>query len=135
MKSYIKIYGPPVLKAIKALEKVAVDMPEVCIMDSLISVGIPRILASDVSSAPVRDMSSVDRSFEVWTRRYLNSSGIPISGERCKNIISRSGGKLGEYDFFFEWFKEPDSNMLNTLIEKIDQALKPLGCYYKITTK
>ena len=36
MISYIKIYGPPLLKAIKALEKIAVDMPEVCIMDNQI---------------------------------------------------------------------------------------------------
>ena len=36
MKSYIKIYGPPVLKAIKALETIAVDMPEVCIWNTII---------------------------------------------------------------------------------------------------
>jgi hypothetical protein len=29
--SYVKLYSPPVLKAIKTLEKIAVDTPEVCI--------------------------------------------------------------------------------------------------------
>jgi hypothetical protein len=36
MKSYVKIVGPPLLEAIKALEKMAIDMPEVCIMDTVI---------------------------------------------------------------------------------------------------
>ena len=36
MKSYIRVYGPPVFKVIKALEKIAVDMPEIYIMNSLI---------------------------------------------------------------------------------------------------
>jgi len=37
VRSFIKIYGPPVLKAVKALEKIAIDMPEVCIMNTIIS--------------------------------------------------------------------------------------------------
>ena len=36
MKSFIKIYGPPVLKAIRELERIAIDMPEVCIIDTVI---------------------------------------------------------------------------------------------------
>lgn len=35
MKTYIEIYEPLLLKAIKALEKLAIDMPEVCIKDSI----------------------------------------------------------------------------------------------------
>lgn len=31
MISYIKIFGPPVLEAIVELEKIAINMPEVCI--------------------------------------------------------------------------------------------------------
>ncbi len=41
MKSYIKIYGPPILEAIKALEKLAIDTPEVCIMDPIIHSQMP----------------------------------------------------------------------------------------------
>ncbi len=42
MKSYIRIYGPPLLKAIRALEKIAVNMPEVCIMDTMIESSMPQ---------------------------------------------------------------------------------------------
>lgn len=44
--SYIKIYGPPHLKAIRALEKIAIDMPEVCILDTVIERS-PRPLITD----------------------------------------------------------------------------------------
>jgi len=50
-------------------------------------------------------------------------------------LISKSGERLGEYDFFYEWFTEPKLDQLNGLIEKIDEALTPLGCRYTITTK
>ncbi len=46
MKSYIKIYGPPVLKSIRVLEKLAVKMPEICIMDSVLIRDLPKNLAS-----------------------------------------------------------------------------------------
>jgi len=55
--------------------------------------------------------------------------------ERCRNIISKSGESLGEYDFFFEWFTEPSMAQLNELIDRIEKALAPLGCQYTITTK
>ena len=115
MRSYIKIYGPPVLKAIKALEKVAIDVPEVCIMDTIIE-----------HSGPLLGVSGVFN--------YFSSLGN-VTRERCDKIISRSGESLGEYDFYFEWFTEPTMEQLNDLIEKIDEALTPLGCRYTITTK
>jgi hypothetical protein len=58
-----------------------------------------------------------------------------IEVERCSNIISKSGERLGDYDFFFEWFTEPTMDQINQLMEKIDEALTPLGCKYTITTK
>ena len=67
--------------------------------------------------------------------RYFSSSKISIPVERCHSIISKSGERLGGYDFFFEWFEEPSQNQINDLIEKIDEDLTPLGCYYTITTK
>jgi hypothetical protein len=120
--SYIKIYGPPVLKAIKELEKIAVDMPEVCIMDTIMA-GIP-----DYSTA----FSDPD-----YTSSYFSQSlgSVELEVERCGTIISKSGERLGEYDFFFEWFTEPTMEQLNELIEKIDAALTPLGCKYTITTE
>jgi hypothetical protein len=120
--SYIKIYGPPVLKAIRELEKIAVDMPEVCIMNTIMT-GVPdyTIAFSDPG----------------YTSDYFNEAlgSVEIEVERCDTIISKAGEKLGEYDFFFEWFTEPSMEQLNELIEKVDEALTPLGCKYTITTK
>jgi hypothetical protein len=116
MKSYIKLYGPPILKALKELEKIAVNLPEVCIMDTVIAAAGP--LLSEPEGVADFFGPSAD-----------------ITVERCSNIISQSGGSLGEYDFFFEWFVDPTMDQINDLIEKIDIALKPLNCMYSITTK
>lgn len=116
MKSYIKIYGPPILKAVKELEKVAVDFPEVCIMDTVIASGGTQL------------------STQEGIADFFGGPG-DITVERCSNIISESGESLGEYDFFFEWFVDPSTGQLNELIEKIDGALKPLGCMYTITSE
>ena len=116
MKSFIKVYGPPILKAIKKLETVAVDFPEVCIMDTVIATGGPQF------------------STHEGIADFFGGPG-DITVERCSNIISESGESLGEYDFFFEWFVDPSTDQLNELIGKIDAALKPLKCMYTITTK
>ena len=115
MKSYVKVYGPPLLKAIKTLEKVAIGLPEVCIWDTFIA------------SSPIFN------SYED-VQSYLAEFG-EVPKKRCSTIISKSGESLGEYDFFFEWFKKPTMNELNNLIEKIDEALAPLGVKYTLTTK
>jgi hypothetical protein len=54
---------------------------------------------------------------------------------RPKTSVSKSGYTLGDYDFFFEWAKEPDGEQLRNLIRKIEKVLTPLGCKYTITTK
>ena len=116
MKSYIKIYGPPILKAIKTLEKAAIDFPEVCIMDTTIAAGGPMF-------------DSPNRIADIF------GGYNEITVERCDNIISKASESLGEYDFFFEWFVNPSADQMNDLIETIDTALKPLKCMYTITTK
>ena len=124
-RSFIKIYGPPFLKAIKSLEKIAVDMPEVCIMDSILST-MPYV----ETPATTGDSYAVSGIYN-----YFSDLPAEISHERCSTIISGSGQILGEYDFFFEWFKDPSTEQLNELIEKIDKELSKLGCKYTITTK
>lgn len=124
MRSYIKIYGPPVSKAVKALERIAVEMRDVCIMDTFIVGGIDPGIARDIGLTPTEAV-----------RGYFNSSGIPVTAQRCTSIISESGELLGEYDFFFEWYEDPDMEKLYELIEQIDEALVPLGCLYTISTK
>ena len=116
MKSYIKVYGPPLLKAIKKLETVAIDFPEVCIMDTIIAVSGPQF------------------STQEGIADFFGGFG-DITVERCSTIISESGESLGEYDFFFEWFVDPSTEQMNALIGNIDKALTPLKCMYTITTK
>ena len=127
MRSYIKILGPPLLVAVKKMERIAVDMPQVCIMDEAILRDIPQSLARDIGE-PFEYRENVMGFF-------TSRTGVRVKTERCDDIISRSGEALGEYDFFFEWFENPDMDQLNYLIEKIDKTLEPLGCYYTITTK
>ena len=125
MKSYIKIIGPPIAKTIKALEKIAVDMPEVCIMSTPIeaSVGISGSGFSSVYGS-LDGIGTINSYFEA-----------EMPEERCNNIISKSGESLGEYDFYFEWFKTPPMESVVQLIEKIDDAVKKTGAKYTITTK
>ena len=58
-----------------------------------------------------------------------------ITVERCDKIISKSAETLGEHDFYFEWFIEPNKEQLHDLLDRIDIALIPLGCNYTITTR
>jgi hypothetical protein len=130
MRSFIKIFGPPVLQAIKALEKVAITMPEVCIMDTVLLRNIPSSLDQDLGG--YRRMETR----QSWVGNYYyETQGLHVPIERCESIISNSGESLGDYDFFFEWYKEPDQEQILMLIEKIDEALTNLGCYYTITSK
>jgi hypothetical protein len=124
MISYIKLYGPPIYDSIKALEKIAIDMPEVCIMSNPIRVTLPSYAERQQGSSLIHG-GAYDYFMELGD----------ITEERCEKIISRSGEKLGEYDFFFEWFKEPNMDELNNLIKKIDETLAPLGVRYSIVTK
>jgi hypothetical protein len=129
MRSYIKIYGPPILEAIKELEKLAVDMPEVCIMDCVIARDLSPQIAKELGGTRVQPLGGSVPGF------FMQRAGVVVPVERCHNIISKHGQKLGEYDFFFEWYEEPETSQLNDLIRRIDDALKPLGCLYTITTK
>lgn len=129
MRSYIKIYGPPVLEAIKELEKIAIDMPEVCIMDYFIAHDISPSIAAELDASKVSSQGGSVPGF------FMQRTGVVLPVKRCHSIISKHGQKLGEYDFFFEWVGEPETSQLNELIRRIDSALKPLGCLYTITTK
>ena len=117
MKSYIKIYGPPVLKAIKALQKMAIDMPEVCIMDTLLESYLPG-----------------DLGYSGFAQSYFGGLGS-IDEKRCESIISKSGEATGENDFYFEWFRRPKAEELHQFIEQLDETLAPIGVKYTITTK
>jgi len=120
-RSYVKIYGPPILKAIKALENTSVNIPQVCVMDAMIALGGPEF--------------NTQTGIMDYFGGGLQTGQGKITKERCNSIISKSGEMLGEYDFFFEWFKEPTTKDVDTLITKIDEVLAPIGVKYTITTK
>ena len=124
MKSYIKIYGPPLAKAISALRKVAVDTPEVCVMDANIEASFS--MMTPTSNASLDSQSVVMDLF--------GGSSV-ISEERCDTIISKSGESVGKFDFYFEWFQKPTIAQLEDLISKIDETLAQVGVRYTITTK
>lgn len=119
MKSYIKIYGPPLLKALEALEKVADKMPEIQFHYHYIMSVIPVGKSTVAPSGKDEEMTGIGE-------RYV---------AKKKTLVSESGFTLGEYDYFFEWEKHPTMQQLRTLIGKIDGALTPLGCKYTMTTK
>lgn len=116
MRSYIKIYGPPVYDALKELEKIAIQMPQVTMMNTII----------EFEPSFMHGEEPLDY--------FSTFSGVEVTKESVKKIISRSGARVGEYDFYFEWAKNPTMKDLNELIKRIDKALKPLGCKYTITT-
>ena len=118
--SFIKLNGPPIYDAIKALSKIALDLPQVCIMES----GMNLV-----------DWDSLYDPDYIHTHLSSQLSPIEIDYERCSNIVSKSGIKLGEYDFYYEWFTKPTQEQIYALIQKIDEALKPIGCRYSITSE
>ncbi|TRO54121.1 hypothetical protein E2P71_04930 [Candidatus Bathyarchaeota archaeon] len=128
MISYIKLYGPPIYEAVKALEKIAIGMPEVCIMDTMIAASIP------ASGLGTDDRMGGTTLIPGGVYNYFLELG-EVTRERCDNIISKSGEELGQHDFYFEWFTKPDMKQMNDLIKAIDKALVPIGVRYTITTK
>jgi len=142
MKTYVKIYGPPVLEAIRALESIAVGIPEVCIMNTIISTDLPSRIKKDIglNIASVGNVRITDPVIANWANDYFNSVGIAIKSERCRTIISESGitesgTSLGNFDFYFEWYKKPNMHRLENLIKSIDAAFKELGCMYTLETR
>jgi hypothetical protein len=133
MKSYIKLYGPPLADALKALRKLAIDFPEVCVMDNA--------LESSLGLGSIRGPGGISGAGGQGTlgsvELVINYFGGPdeISKERCNTIISKSGESVGEYDFYYEWFKKPTVVQIEELIGKIDEALAPTGVRYTITSK
>ena len=93
-RSYIKIYGPPLLKGLRALEHIAVEMSEEITI---------RFFSSVTPTMPYSVLEVY--SDEELSDMLLPEVPLPIS-EKVK-LISSSSQILGDYDFFFEWGREP----------------------------
>jgi hypothetical protein len=120
VRSYVKIYGPPIMKAIRALEGVAVDLNKTAeVTFSHKCVPYPRYTQQDQ-----RDWQSYLTTLK---RTYVDCY-------EPARMISEAHEMLGENDFFFEWKDPPTKRQLENLIAKIDDVLTGLGCNYTIKT-
>lgn len=126
-KSYIKLYGPPILKSLRALEKVAAEMSKKTTMRyySVLVPQLPFYMGGDSGTA------------NYMMREYVGGilADVDLSEQDKVKLVSRAGDSLGEYDFFFEWEREPSKQQVIELIGMIDEALVDCGCRYSIITK
>lgn len=126
-RSYVKLYGPPLLKGLKALEKVAIEMSEtVEMIIRFYDVALPTLSY---------DIYLEDPDLKVEELSNILLPEVPLEVEEKVRLISRASDALGNYDFFFEWGREPTKEQVLELIEKIDKALAKCGCKYTIITK
>ena len=110
VKSFIKVYGPPILEAIKALEAVAVEMSKAT------SLKFSHKCLPYPSQSSTRDWDAYVKNME---RTYVDCYE-PV------RLVSKAHQQLD---------KEPNMEQVEELLGKIDEALGGLGCYYTISTK
>jgi hypothetical protein len=121
VKSYVRIYGPPLLKAIRALEGVAVDMSNKTeVKFSHKCVPYPTRMQSDRND---------------WNTYLKNLQNTYRDCYEPEKIISDASMTLGEYDFVFEWTSKPSLSQIEDLIGNIDAALEDIGVFYTLTTE
>ncbi|MGD2200777.1 MAG: hypothetical protein PVJ38_03975 [Candidatus Bathyarchaeota archaeon] len=120
-RSYVRIYGPPHMEAIKALEAVAVELSK----STQVKFSHKCLPYPSINQPTTND----------WNAYLKNMSNMYVDCYEPLKIISEAHTMLGEYDFFYEWVKDPTMKQVRDLMEKIDEALDGLGCYYTLTTK
>jgi hypothetical protein len=121
VKSYVRIYGPPLLKAIKTLEGVAVEMSnKTQVKFSHKCVPYPTRLQSDRND---------------WNAYLKNMQKTYKDCYEPEKIISDASMTLGDYDFVFEWTSKPSIVQVEDLIAKVDVALADVGVMYTLTTE
>lgn len=119
--SYVRIYGPPLLKAIRALEGVAVEMSNKTeVKFSHKCVPYPTRLQADRTD---------------WNTYLQNLQKTYTDCYEPEKIISDASMTLGDYDFVFEWASKPSITQIEDLIEKVDKALGKVGVLYTLTTE
>ena len=121
VKSYVRIYGPPLLKAIKTLEGIAVELSNKTeVKFSHKCVPYPTRLQSDKND---------------WNAYLQNMQKTYKDCYEPEKILSDASMTLGDYDFVFEWTSKPSMAKIEDLIKKIDAALKDVGVMYTLTTE
>jgi hypothetical protein len=110
VRSYIKIYGPPILKTLWNLEQVAMEMRK---------------------KRMVSYFSSIIASYK--STKFASSMDLPEQNDQ--QLVHHGAIALGDYDFFFEWESDPTTEQVTELIGRIDAVLADCDCRYTITTK
>lgn len=109
------------MKAIKALEAVAVDMSSATgLKFSHKCIPYPRQMTTDTKD---------------WNQYLKNMERTYVECYEPVRLISQSQELLGEHDFFLEWAEKPKMAQIEGLLGRIDKALEGMGCYYTLTTK
>lgn len=116
MKTYVKIYGPPIVEALKALEDVAREFAKK-------HPGIKYFHYLSAYRTAVPPFKPIE---DVTELRVIDFED---------KLLSKSGWSLGEYDFYFEWERKPTFEELKELIGLIDKALAKVNCEYIVVTK
>ncbi len=121
VKSYVRIYGPPLLKAIKALEGVAVTMStKTEVKFSHKCVPYPTRMQSDKND---------------WNAYLQNMKKTYKDCYEPEKIISDASMTMGDYDFVFDWTSKPSITQIEDLIARVDAALEKVGVMYTLTTE
>lgn len=121
VKSYVRIYGPPLLKAIKALEGVAVTMStKTEVKFSHKCVPYPTRMQSDKND---------------WNAYLQNMKKTYTDCYEPEKIISDASMTMGDYDFVFDWTSKPSITQIEDLIARVDAALEKVGVMYTLTTE
>ncbi len=137
MKTYVRVFGPPLGDALDALQGIAAEIPKVSHYHMLS--GYEGAPPYPISQIPTVEIGTSLREPRIQppptpTPANLPSEGLPAT-KATHPAISKSGYTLGEYDFFFEWSETPSWQQMHDLIAKIDKAFTKLGCKYTLTTK
>lgn len=121
VKSYVRIYGPPLMKAIKTLEGVAVELAnKVEVKFSHKCVPYPTRMQSDRND---------------WNSYLKNMQNTYKDCYEPEKLISDASMTLGDYDFVFEWTSKPSLKKIEDLIRMVDKALAGVGVMYTMTTE
>lgn len=147
VKSYIKLYGPPVYDGLRELEKIAIEITSqvpvayyhACLPQSIIDSWQGPTDREELTDKDGATMGSYyDATMQKYFKTYSDECEYlfnELKKEKKDKLISNAGHMLGEYDFFFEWLEEPKEEEIYNLIKKIDDSLKKLNLRYSIVTK
>jgi len=115
------LYGPPLMKALKALEGVAVEMSKT------------REVKFSHKCIPYPTRTQTDS--RDWDTYLKNLKNTYVDCYEPQKIISDAKQLMGEEDFMFEWTEKPSMKQVEDLIGRIDEALAGMGALYTLKTE